>query len=57
MLVRIQPGLTLQQTVDRLNADFDPDAGPPRLRLTDEQWAEWDRILDRVSREMRVCGV
>ncbi|MEX1654380.1 hypothetical protein ABZ960_14515 [Streptomyces pseudovenezuelae] len=24
MLVRVRPGLTLQETLDRLNADFDP---------------------------------
>ncbi|MFB6678967.1 hypothetical protein ACFCWG_42515 [Streptomyces sp. NPDC056390] len=52
MLVRVQPGLTLQETLDRLNAGFDPDADLPLLRLTDAQRAEWDRILDRVSREI-----
>lgn len=31
MLVRVQPGLTLQETLDRLNADFDPDADLPLL--------------------------
>ncbi|MEV6672189.1 hypothetical protein [Streptomyces sp. NPDC051162] len=53
-LVRVQPGLTLQETLDRLNAGFDPDADPPLplLRLTDAQRAEWDRILDRVSQEI-----
>jgi hypothetical protein len=34
MLVRVQPGLTLQETLDRLNADFDPHANLPLLRLT-----------------------
>ncbi|MEW1549318.1 hypothetical protein [Streptomyces tsukubensis] len=51
-LVRVQPGLTLQETLDRLNAGFDPDAGLPLLRLTDTQRNEWDRILGRVSREI-----
>ncbi|MGR4853931.1 hypothetical protein [Streptomyces sp. LARHCF252] len=52
MLVRVQPGLTLQQTLDRLNADFDPDADLPLLRLTQAQRNEWDRILRRVSRDI-----
>ncbi|MEW2580182.1 hypothetical protein [Streptomyces syringium] len=51
-LVRVRPGLTLQETLDRLNADFDPDADLPLLQLTDAQRAEWGRILDRVSREI-----
>ncbi|GLY70318.1 hypothetical protein [Amycolatopsis taiwanensis] len=52
VLVRVQPGLTLQETLDRLNAGFDPDADLPLLRLTDAQWNEWDRILRRVSRDI-----
>ncbi|MFE2986315.1 hypothetical protein [Streptomyces sp. NPDC059262] len=36
-LVRVQPGRTLQQTLDHLNAGFDPDAELPQLRLTDER--------------------
>jgi hypothetical protein len=51
-LVRVQPGLTLQETLDRLNAGFDPDADLPLLRLTDAQLDEWDRILGRVSRHI-----
>ncbi|MFD6889397.1 hypothetical protein [Streptomyces sp. NPDC059957] len=49
-LVRVQPGLTLQGTLDRLNAGFDPDSDLPLLRLTDAQRNEWDRIPGRVSR-------
>ncbi|MFI8895554.1 hypothetical protein [Streptomyces paradoxus] len=52
MLVRMQPGLTLQETLDRLNADFDPDAELPLLQLTNAQRNEWDRILRRVSRDI-----
>ncbi|MEU5323788.1 hypothetical protein AB0G67_44695 [Streptomyces sp. NPDC021056] len=52
MLVRVQPGLTLQETLDRLNVGFDPDAGLPLLRLTDAQRDEWDRILGRVRRDI-----
>ncbi|WP_377270428.1 hypothetical protein [Peterkaempfera sp. SMS 1(5)a] len=51
-LVRVQPGLTLQEALDRFNASFDPDADLPELRLSDAQRAEWDRIADRVSREI-----
>ncbi|MBM9507827.1 hypothetical protein [Actinacidiphila acididurans] len=52
--VRVQPGLTLQGTLDRLNADFefDVDADPPLLRLTEAERGEWDRVLGRVSREV-----
>ncbi|MET8746154.1 hypothetical protein [Streptomyces sp. NPDC004728] len=52
MLVREQPGLTLQEALGRLNAGFDPDADLPLLRLTDAQRAEWDRILGRVWQEI-----
>ncbi|MGW4386666.1 hypothetical protein [Streptomyces sp. NPDC004685] len=52
MLVRVQPGLTLQETLDHLNAGFDPSADLPLLRLTDMQRTEWDRILGRVSRDI-----
>ncbi|TGN79472.1 hypothetical protein E5083_07550 [Streptomyces bauhiniae] len=51
-LVRVQPGLTLQETLDRLNADFDPDGDLPPLRLTRAQRNEWGRILRRVSRDI-----
>ncbi|MEV0282360.1 hypothetical protein AB0I22_39200 [Streptomyces sp. NPDC050610] len=52
LLVRMQPGLTLQETLDRLNAGFDPDADLPLLRLTGAQRNEWERILGRVSRDV-----
>lgn len=52
MLVRVQLGLTLQETLDRLNTGFDPDADLPQLRPTDAQRDEWDRILGRVSRDV-----
>ncbi|MFJ4973732.1 hypothetical protein ACIP6X_00040 [Streptomyces coeruleorubidus] len=52
MLVRVQPGLTLEETLDRLNADFNPDADLPLLRLSDAQRNEWDRILRRVTRDI-----
>ncbi|MEU7046760.1 hypothetical protein AB0A77_37755 [Streptomyces varsoviensis] len=52
LLVRVQSGLTLQQTLDRLNADFDPDADLPLLQLTDAQRNGWQRILGRVSRDV-----
>ncbi|MFC9154634.1 hypothetical protein ACFTT0_06560 [Streptomyces bauhiniae] len=51
-LVRVQPGLTLQETLDHLNAGFDPDGDLPPLRLTRTQRNEWDRILRRVSRDI-----
>ncbi|MEK2477390.1 hypothetical protein [Streptomyces noursei] len=50
--MRVQPGLTLHQTLRRLNAGFDSDADLPQPRLNDGQRAEWGRIVDRVSREL-----
>ncbi|MFF3209318.1 hypothetical protein ACFYYB_01530 [Streptomyces sp. NPDC002886] len=52
VLVRVRPGLTLQETLEGLNADFDPDADLPLLRVTDAQRGEWDRTLRRVSRDI-----
>ncbi|WP_432166922.1 hypothetical protein [Streptomyces sp. bgisy031] len=52
LLVRVQPGLTVQETLDRLNDGFDPDADLPPLRLTEAQRAAWDRILNRISRDI-----
>ncbi|MFG2944182.1 hypothetical protein [Streptomyces adustus] len=52
MLVRVRPGLTLQETLDLFNADFDYDAELPVYRPSAEERAEWTRILDRVSRDI-----
>lgn len=52
MLVRVKSGLTLQETLDRLNADFDSDADLPLLRLAQAQRNEWDRNLKRISRDV-----
>ncbi|MGX1541946.1 hypothetical protein [Streptomyces adustus] len=50
--VRVRPGLTLQETLDLLNADFDYDAELPVYRPSAGERAEWNRILDRVSRDI-----
>ncbi|MFE1289812.1 hypothetical protein [Streptomyces sp. NPDC058751] len=52
LLVRVRAGLTLQESLDRQNAGFDPDGDLPPLRLTDGHRGEWNRILDRVSRDV-----
>ena len=50
--VRPQTGRTLLQTLEAANAEFDLDAEPEPMRLTPEQRAAWDRIAQRVSREL-----
>ncbi|MFD6424469.1 hypothetical protein [Streptomyces sp. NPDC060198] len=56
-LVRVEPGLTVQKALDRLDAGYDPDAEPPPFRPTDAHRDEWARILDRVSREAEAGAV
>jgi hypothetical protein len=51
--VRPQTGRTLLQTLEAANAEFDLDAEPEPLRLTPQQRAAWDRIAQRVMRELR----
>lgn len=36
-LVRVRPGSTVEETLDQINAGFDPDSDPPRFRPTDGQ--------------------
>ncbi|WP_018544045.1 hypothetical protein [Streptomyces sp. LaPpAH-108] len=52
-LVRTQHGLSVEETLDRLSAGYDPDAELPPLRLTDAQRSAWQRVLKRVEREIR----
>ncbi|MER6910425.1 hypothetical protein ABT354_01930 [Streptomyces sp. NPDC000594] len=52
-LVRVgTDSATVAEALDLLNAGFDPDADPDPLRLTDGERAGWDRLLDRVTREI-----
>lgn len=50
--VRRQPGRTLLETLDDLNVGLDPDAEPEPLRLSGDQRAVWQRIVDRAIREV-----
>ncbi|MEU2869509.1 hypothetical protein ABZ769_09910 [Streptomyces olivoreticuli] len=52
--MRLQPGRTFQETLDEINAAFDPDADIELvpMDLTGEQRAVWDRIVRRISREV-----
>ncbi|MFF9900055.1 hypothetical protein [Streptomyces longispororuber] len=52
MLVRVRPGSTLEETVERLGAGFDSEAEPAPLRLTAAQRAAWERIVSRVARDV-----
>ncbi|WP_190135407.1 hypothetical protein [Streptomyces longispororuber] len=56
-LVRVPPGSTLEEAVARLGADFDPDVEPAPLRLTAAQRAAWERIVDRVARDVGPVGM
>ncbi|MER5478676.1 hypothetical protein ABT026_17140 [Streptomyces sp. NPDC002734] len=56
MLLRLRPGLTLLGTLDARNAELGPDAELPELHPTPAQWAEWERIVTRVSREISPVG-
>ncbi|QQQ77652.1 hypothetical protein IOD16_03825 [Saccharothrix sp. 6-C] len=46
---RVLPDRTFLETLDEVNAAFDPDAEPVPVDLTDEHRAAWDRITRRVS--------
>ncbi|XVS65813.1 hypothetical protein ACQPYE_07095 [Actinosynnema sp. CA-299493] len=48
---RVLPGRTFQETLDEVNAGYDPDAEPTPMTLTDDHRAVWDRITRRVSEE------
>jgi hypothetical protein len=50
--VRPETGRTLLQTLEAASADFDLDAEPEPMRLTSGQRAAWDRIVQRVIREL-----
>jgi hypothetical protein len=50
--VRREAGRTLLQTLEAANAGFDPDSEPEPMRLTPGQRAAWDRIVERLTREL-----
>src|ERR1700726_4840528 len=52
LLVRRRPGRTLQQSLDDGNAEYDPDAAPEPMDLSEDQRAVWDRIVQRVTTEI-----
>lgn len=49
---RVLPGRTFDETLEEINAAFDPDADPEPMHLTDDQRAVWARILLRISQEV-----
>lgn len=52
-LVRRLPGRTLLETLEAINADYDPDRDEPLVaRLTAEHRAAWDRIVRRATEEI-----
>ncbi|NUS64815.1 MAG: hypothetical protein HOQ46_14360 [Saccharothrix sp.] len=46
---RVVPGRTFLETLEEINAAFDPDAEPVPMNPTDDHRAVWDRIVRRVS--------
>ncbi|TQS18634.1 hypothetical protein [Microbispora sp. KK1-11] len=52
-LVRRLPGRTLLETLEAINAHYDPDRDEPLVaRLTAEHRAAWDRIVRRATEEI-----
>lgn len=50
--VRLQPGLTLLESLEERAARYDPEAEPERMHLTEQQRAVWDRIVQRITLEL-----
>ncbi len=57
MFLRVSPGYTFQETLDRINAAYDPDADPEPMNPTSEDRLAWERITHRVSGEIGPVAV
>lgn len=51
LFLRVLPGRTFDETLEEVNSAYDPDADLEPMNLTVEQRADWDRLLQRISRE------
>ncbi|MFF4189299.1 hypothetical protein ACFYZ9_39540 [Streptomyces sp. NPDC001691] len=52
MFLRVLRGRTFDQTLEEINAAYDPDAGLRPMSLTGEERGVWDRLVQRISREV-----
>ncbi|GAA0362869.1 hypothetical protein [Streptomyces blastmyceticus] len=52
MLLRVLPGRTFDETLEEINSTYDPDADLEPMNLTGDQRAVWDRLIQRISREV-----
>lgn len=52
MFLRVHPGRDFGETLEEINSAYDPDAGLKPMNLTGEQRADWDRLVQRVPREI-----
>lgn len=50
--VRRPEGRTLLEALEDHNAGFDGDADPEPLRLSDDQRAVWERLVERITQEI-----
>ncbi|WP_326815898.1 hypothetical protein OIE61_42245 [Streptomyces sp. NBC_01762] len=52
LFLRVLPGRTFDETLDEINSAYDPDAELKPMNLTGEQRADWDRLMQRILREV-----
>lgn len=52
MFLRVLPGRTFDETLEEINSTYDPDAELKSMSLTRDQRAVWDRLIQRISREV-----
>ncbi|MEU1487189.1 hypothetical protein [Streptomyces sp. NPDC005752] len=52
MFLRVPPGRTFDETLEEINSAYDPDADLKPMSLTRDQRAAWDRLIQRMSREV-----
>ncbi|MFD4000620.1 hypothetical protein [Streptomyces rubiginosohelvolus] len=52
MFLRVLPERTFDETLEEINSAYDPDAELKPMNLTDEDRAGWDRLMQRISREV-----
>ncbi|MGW2598447.1 hypothetical protein [Streptomyces klenkii] len=50
--LRVLPGRTFDETLEKINSAYDPDAGLKPMSLTSDQRAVWDRLIQRISQEV-----
>jgi len=49
---QVLPGRTVEETLEEINSAYDPDAASQPMNLTGDQRAVWNKIVQRISREI-----